>query len=197
MRRPHRGVANTVTGGGGLYPGTDAVFSCDEGYYVVGGNSTVQCGTDGTYAARSCSQFDAQCVQPYVSLTHAPTLAVQCTHSCSVIACAICCKCTHDQKGNSYTVVPTLKLNQTEPLKQPARVMRDQLPDGSHSAGWCRGSQYRFSTEIADRRRHSLPTCSGWRENRLHTGDIRRAIRSPMNGGYASIHWHIDHSHIF
>ena len=47
----------TVSGGGGDYPSGIAVsFSCDDGYYLIG-QSTAQCGTDGSYKPLpTCSQ---------------------------------------------------------------------------------------------------------------------------------------------
>jgi hypothetical protein len=38
-----------VKGGGGAYPGTDALFSCDDGYELDEGGASVKCGIDGKY----------------------------------------------------------------------------------------------------------------------------------------------------
>jgi hypothetical protein len=44
-----------VKGGGGVYPGIDAILSCDKGYVYKNGDSvTIICGTDGKYALQRC-----------------------------------------------------------------------------------------------------------------------------------------------
>jgi len=42
-----------VKGGGGVYPGIDAILSCDKGY-GYGYSVTIKCGTDGKYALQRC-----------------------------------------------------------------------------------------------------------------------------------------------
>ena len=45
--------AFAVKGGGGVYPGIDAILSCDKGY-GYGDSVTINCGTDGKYALQRC-----------------------------------------------------------------------------------------------------------------------------------------------
>jgi hypothetical protein len=47
-------IHGKVTGGGGTYPGTDAAYTCDDGYTMVG-SSTAQCDVQGHYTRPSCS----------------------------------------------------------------------------------------------------------------------------------------------
>jgi hypothetical protein len=73
-----------VKGGGGVYPGIDAILSCDKGYgYKHGDSVTIICGTDGKYASTSkceeVSQRALKCqigIVTYVSLPKHHT----CTH---------------------------------------------------------------------------------------------------------------------
>ena len=50
-----------VKGGGGVYPGIAAVFSCDDGYELYGGSAIVKCGTDGKYYHQSCTGKTHHC----------------------------------------------------------------------------------------------------------------------------------------
>ena len=73
-----------VKGGGGVYPGIDAILSCDKGYgYKHGDSVTIICGTDGKYASTSkCEEVSQRALKCQIGIVTYVSLPKHhiCTH---------------------------------------------------------------------------------------------------------------------